>query len=85
LLQLTIDFYMIAAKPEKLIGDKAYINDPLDEELAKEGIKMIAPHRGNRLEKNKTQDGRKLRRYGRRRLVERFFAWIEWHCRLLTR
>jgi transposase len=65
LVHLTFDFYMIEAKPEKLIGDKAYDSDPLDEELAKEGIEMIAPHRENRLEKNKTQDGRKLRRYSR--------------------
>jgi hypothetical protein len=43
LVQLTFDFYMIEAKPEKLIGDKAYDSDPLDEELAKEGIEMIAP------------------------------------------
>jgi hypothetical protein len=43
LIQLTFDFYMIEAKPEKLIGDKAYDSDPLDEELANEGIEMIAP------------------------------------------
>jgi transposase len=85
LVQLTFDFYMIEAKPEKLIGDKAYDSDPLDEELAKEGIEMIAPHRENRLEKNKTQDGRKLRPYCRRWLVERFFAWLGWQRRLLTR
>jgi transposase len=85
LVQLTFDFYMIEAKPEKLIGDKAYDSDPLDEELAKEGIEMIAPHRENRLEEHKTQDGRKLRRYNRRWLVERFFAWLGWQRRLLTR
>jgi transposase len=85
LVQLTFDFYMIEAKPEKLIGDKAYDSDDLDEDLRKEGIEMIAPHRSNRLKKNKTQDGRKLRRYERRWLVERFFAWIQWHRRLLVR
>ncbi len=85
LVQLTFDFYMIEAKPEKLIGDKAYDSDDLDEELRKEGIEMIAPHRSNRLKENKTQDGRKLRRYERRWLVERFFAWIQWHRRLLVR
>jgi transposase len=85
LVQLTFDFYMIEAKPEKLIGDKAYDSDDLDEELRKEGIEMIAPHRSNRLKEHKTQDGRKLRRYERRWLVERFFAWIQWHRRLLVR
>src|SRR5512139_3901366 len=29
LVQLTVDFYMIEAKPEKLIGDKAYDSDHL--------------------------------------------------------
>jgi transposase len=85
LVQLTFDFCMIEAKPEKLIGDKAYDSDALDEELLEEGIDMIAPHKQNSLEKNKTQDGRKLRRYSRRWLVERFFAWLGWYRRLLTR
>src|SRR5262245_4976170 len=48
LVQLCFDFYMIAAKPANLIGDRAYDSDPLDEELRKDGIEMIAPHRGNR-------------------------------------
>jgi transposase len=43
---------------------------------------MIAPHRATRL---KTQDGRRLRRYQRRWLVERFFAWLQWKRRLLIR
>jgi transposase len=84
LVQLSFDFYMIEAKPEKLIGDKAYDSDRLDEELSEEGIEMIAPHKRNR-KKRKTQDGRSLRRYTRRWMVERFFAWIQWHRRLLTR
>ena len=44
---------------------------------------MIAPHRSNR--SLKTQDGRVLRRYQRRWLVERFFAWLQWKRRLLVR
>jgi transposase len=35
LVQLCFDFYMIEAKPENLIGDRAYDSDPLDEELRK--------------------------------------------------
>ena len=83
LVQLSFDFYMIEAKPENLIGDKAYDSDSLDEELRREGIEMIAPHRSGR--KRKTQDGRRLRRYQRRWIVERFFAWIQWRRRLLVR
>ena len=33
LVQLCFDFYMIEAKPENLIGDRADDSDPLDEEL----------------------------------------------------
>ena len=84
LVQLSFDFYMIEAKPENLIGDRAYDSDKLDEELREEGIEMIAPHRRNRV-KAKTQDGRRLRCYERRWLVERFFAWIQWQRRLLVR
>lgn len=44
---------------------------------------MIAPHRSSR--KVKTQDDRRLRRYKRRWLVERYFAWLQWKRRLVTR
>ena len=69
--------------PERLIGDKAYDSDPLDEQLKRQGIEMIAPHRKNR--NKKTQDGRKLRRYKRRWKVERFFAWLFNYRRCLVR
>jgi len=84
LVQLCFDFYMIEAKPENLIGDRAYDSDPLDEELHQDGIEMIAPHRSNR-RKPPTQDRRRLSRYMRRWLVERFFAWIQWQRRILVR
>lgn len=83
LVQLSFDFYMIEAKPQNLIGDKAYDSDALDQELKKEGVELIAPHRSNR--KLKSQDGRRLRRYTRRWIVERFFAWLQWKRRLLVR
>jgi transposase len=75
---------MIEAKPENLIGDRAYDSDPLDGELRQGGIEMIAPHRSNR-SKPSTQDRRRLRRYKRRWLVERFFAWLQWRRRILVR
>src|SRR5271157_5917900 len=84
LVQLCFDFYMIEAKPENLIGDRAYDSDPLDEALRQDGIEMIAPHRSNRI-KPPTQDRRRLGRYMRRWLVERFFAWIQWQRRILVR
>jgi transposase len=39
-VQLCFDFYMIEAKPENLIGDRAYDSDPLDAELRKDGVEM---------------------------------------------
>jgi transposase len=83
LVQLSFDFYMIEAKPENLIGDKAYDSDELDASLKKQGVEMIAPHRSNG--KLKTQDGRRLRCYERRWLVERYFAWLQWKRRVLIR
>jgi hypothetical protein len=55
LVQLCFDFYMIEAKPQNLIGDRAYDSDALDAKLRKDGIEMIAPHRSNR-SKPPTQD-----------------------------
>ena len=79
----TLAVRFVRPLPERLIGDKAYDNDALDAALAKRGIDMIAPHLSTR--RNKTQDGRKLRRYRRRWLVERLFAWLERFRRLVTR
>ena len=39
LVQLCFDFYMIEAKPENLIGDRAYDSDPLDEELRNDALR----------------------------------------------
>ncbi len=66
-----------------MIVDKAYDSDPLDEQLAQEGIQMIAPHRDNRT-KAPTQDGRSLRRYRRRWKIERLFAWLQNYRRLIV-
>ncbi len=80
----TIDARFVSEKPERLIGDRAYDSDPLDETLAGRGIEMIAPHRRNR-KKPKTQDGRKLRRYKRRWKIERLFTWLHNFRRLVVR
>ena len=74
---------MIEAKPETLIGDRAYDSDPLDDELHKDGMRWSRTPSNRR--KCATQDGRRLRRYARRSLVERFFAWIQWQRRILVR
>jgi transposase len=71
-------------QPGRLIGDRAYDSDPLDEELRQQGIEMIAPHKPNRV-KAPAQDGRRLRRYKRRWKVERLFAWLQNFRRIVMR
>ncbi len=69
--------------PERMIGDKAYDSDSLDMQLRNDyGIELIAPNRRGR---GRTQDGRVLRRYCRRWLVERVFAWLHNFRRLVVR
>ncbi len=84
LVQATLASSFLKEKPHRLVGDKAYDSDPLDEALLKEDIEMIAPHRKNR-KKKKTQDGRKLRRYKRRWKIERLFAWLSNFRRVVVR
>ena len=84
LVEATLASAFLNEQPERLIGDKAYDSDPLDESLLERGIEMIAPHRKNR-KKKKTQDGRKLRRYRRRWKIERLFAWLQNFRRLVVR
>jgi transposase len=71
--------------PQRTIADRAFDSDALDQSLAEFGVEVIAPHRKNRKRQNKTQDGRKLRRYKRRWKVERFFSWLGNFRRLLIR
>jgi transposase len=85
LVRPTLDDRFFAEFPPRLIGDKAYDSDPLDEELLHEcAIDLIAPHKDNRV-RPATQDGRSLRRYTRRWTVERFFAWLHNSRRLVVR
>ena len=59
LVLTTLQACFLDTQPASLIGDKAYDSDPLDRQLAEQGIDMIAPHRRNR-RKPRTQDGHKL-------------------------
>ena len=85
LVEDTIDSSFTEYAPDKLVGDKAYDSDRLDQHLKESrGIEMIAPHKGNRI-RRRTQDGRKLRRYKRRWKIERLFAWLQNYRRLVVR
>lgn len=71
-------------KPERLIADRGYDSDPLREQLAARGIPLIAPHRKSRT-RRPPQDGRPLRRYRHRWVIERSFAWLGRFRRLVVR
>ena len=84
LVESTLAQRFTRALPERLIGDRAYDSNGLDDTLLADwGIELIAPHQPNR--RRKTQDGRPLRRYRRRWKVERLFAWLHHFRRLVTR
>src|SRR5262245_44484864 len=91
LLAQTLDAVQVEAedrrtklKPERLIADRAYDSNPLRQALWRRGIEPIIPARSSH--KNATdQDGRRLRRYKRRWIVERTFAWLGFFRRLLVR
>ena len=85
LVEATLERRFLRETPERLIGDKAYDSDPLDQRVhEKFGVALIAPHRWNR-SKPVTQDGRALRRYRRRWKIERLFAWLHNFRRVVTR
>jgi len=84
LVEATLAQTVTMGRPQRLIGDRAYDSDPLDQRLAAQGIEMIAPHRTNR-SRAPTQDQRALRRYQRRWKIERLFAWLNKYKRILVR
>lgn len=84
LVQPTLNEIVTVRQPRRIIGERAYGSDPLDNTLAAQRIEMIAPHRRNRKRKA-TQDGRPLRRYRRRWKIERLFAWLNTFKRIMAR
>jgi transposase len=67
-----------------VLADRGYDSDPLRDDLASEGFRLIAPHRKNRKRPGRN-DGRRMRRYRRRFIVERTFAWVQSFRRVVTR
>jgi len=83
LVEQTLEERIVPDVPERLIGDKAYDSDRLDQALMQNyGTEMIAP---NRAKRRQTQDGRPLRRYVKRWKIERLFAWLFNFRRLVVR
>jgi len=85
LVEPTLQHRFLRQTPERLIGDKAYDSDPLDQRVREQfRVELISPHRGNR-SRPITQDGRALRRYRRRWKIERLFAWLHNYRRIVIR
>src|ERR1700758_2568095 len=60
-----------------VVADKGHDSDTLRDEVEEAGYTPVIPHRKNRVKPSRN-DGRRLRRYRHRWLVERTNAWL--HC-----
>ena len=69
--------------PLRIVADRGYDSHQLWERLKQRGIQLIVPHRKKR--KVPYQDGRCLRRYRRRWIIERTNAWLHNFRHLVTR
>ena len=71
-------------RPERLIADRGYDSNAVRASLAARGIEPIIPARRNNTVATH-QDGRRLRRYRRRWIIERTHAWLQNFRRVLVR
>jgi transposase len=74
----------VRGRPKHLIADRAYDSNPFRAALASLGTEPVIPRRRNN-RRATHQDGRKLRRYRHRWLIERTFSWLGWCRRLVVR
>jgi len=70
--------------PKHRLGDRAYDSDPHRRRLARRGIVLTSPYRSNNLHR-RCEDGRRLRTYRHRWIIERTIAWFGAFRRLLIR
>jgi IS5 family transposase len=78
LLKPALDDVPVEVPPNTpVIADKGHDSDALRDELQEAGYTPVIPHRKNRVKPSRN-DGRRLRRYGHRWLMERTNAWL--HC-----
>lgn len=84
LIEPLLERAVVRRIPKRLIYDRAADSDPLRERLAERGVELICPHRRGR-KRPATQDGRPLRRYRKRWIVERTIGWLKAFRRLVTR
>ena len=60
-----------------VIADRGHDSDELRDAIEDEGLQPIIPHRRGRVRASRN-DGRSLRKYSRRYVIERTNAWL--HC-----
>lgn len=70
--------------PKHLIADRGYDSDPLRERLADRGVVLTCPYRRNN-RRRRYEDGRRLRSYRHRWIIERTIAWFGAFRRLQIR
>lgn len=85
LIEEAIDDIPVSLPKEvPLVADRGYDSDPLRDRLKGQGIELICPHRKNRTKPSRN-DGRKMRRYARRYVIERTTAWLHNFRRVANR
>ena len=84
LVESTFDSLPEGSQPKRLIGDKGYDSNPVRAWLIARHIEPIIPARANNRAATH-QDGRKLRRYHKRWIIERTNAWLQNFRRLVVR
>jgi transposase len=76
LLMPALEDVPVAVPPQTpVIADKGHDSDALRDTMTANGFKPIIPHRHNRVRATRN-DGRRLRRYRHRWMVERTNAWL---------
>ena len=87
LLEATLNAVPIRARrrrPKALIADRAYDSNALRRYLVRHHIMPIIPARSNSYHATH-QDGRRLRRYRHRWIIERTNAWLQNFRRIVVR
>lgn len=87
LLNVTLDSLDIPGRqvqPQRLIADRGYDSNKARQLIESKGMLPIIPARRNNMQATH-QDGRHLRRYRNRWIIERTNAWVQNFRRLVVR
>lgn len=82
MIEPTLD--QLTGHPKRAVMDKEFDSDKFRDRIFARGIDPIIPYRHWAVER-RYDDGRKLRRYKSRWVIERLFAWVGNFRRLVVR